>query len=135
MCVQSSVRLIDLITHNHVIINALKSDLNQYSVEALGYVQDGGGTSIHPSKISAIVKWRPPTNGVEIKRFMGTVNFPRDHLKHIALIGAPLDRLPAAKSIIWNVELEKSIQRVKDLLIRSLKMVQVSRLFIGTRDN
>jgi hypothetical protein len=42
---------------------------------------------IHPSKVAAIADWDRPTNGKEVRSFMGTANWPRKLVKDIAILG------------------------------------------------
>ena len=45
------------------------------SVISLGHVISVEKVSIDPQKIEAIVNWKPPTNVIEIRSFMGLVGY------------------------------------------------------------
>jgi hypothetical protein len=122
-CVVNTVKFLDISTKYKLIVNQKKSRFVKKSVTILGYIQNGEGIKIHPSKVKAIVDWERPTTGREVRSFMGTANWPRKLVKDIAIIGAPLDRHRMAHKVEWNDELERSFNGVKKAIVEAVTAV------------
>ena len=82
----NTILIIDTLTKYGIIISPEKSIFQQWRIPGLGFLIDGNGKHIHPSKIKAIVNWKPPTRGVEMASFLGTVGWNRAHLPKYAMI-------------------------------------------------
>jgi hypothetical protein len=122
-CIVNTVRFIEISTKYKLILNQKKSKFVKTSVAMLGYIQDGNGIRIHPSKVKAIVNCQRPTTGQEIRRFMGLVNWPRKLVPNIAMIGQRLDDLRDQKKIVWSKELELSFNEVKTAIVNAVSVV------------
>ena len=48
-----------------------KSEFWLCEVRFLGHIISGDGIRVDPSKISAIVEWKPPKNMTEVRSFLG----------------------------------------------------------------
>jgi hypothetical protein len=134
-CIVNTVKFIEISTKYKLIINQKKSKFVKKSVTILGYIQNGEGIKIHPSKVKAIVDWERPTTGKEVRSFMGTANWPRKLVKDIAIIGAPLDRLRMAHKVEWNDVLEKSFNGVKKAIVEAVTAVterEGATVLVGT---
>ena len=51
------------------------------------------GVSIDLQKIEAIVNWKPPTNVIEIRRFLGLVGYYRKFVEGFPKLATPLIKL------------------------------------------
>ena len=100
-----------------------------YACDAVGYVVDGTGKRIHKSKVEAILNWPRPQTGSDIKSFMGTINWPRSHLPHVAIVGAPLDQLRESSKFSWNETLETSFVGLKNLVAKSTSLIVENPLY------
>ena len=72
-------------------------------VAFLGHVVSAEGISIDPQKIEAIVDWRPPTNIIEVRSFLGLVGYYRKFVEGFSRIATPLTKLTRKeKKFIWS---------------------------------
>ena len=118
------IEIINTFTKYGLRINFKKCYFGKSELPVLGYYASGNGTRMNPAKVEAIVNWKPPKSGLEIAKFMGTVNFNRKHLEHFATIAAPLDRLRTAHTVEWTQELQKCFDALKELVIHNVTLVR-----------
>ena len=117
------VELIDRYTFYKLIINQKKSYFGQFELPALGYIAGGNGKRMNPAKCAAIMNWQPPTTGIEMARFLGVVNFNREHLPEFAHKAKPLDACRKMTTIEWSPILQKAFEDVKEIVRRDLSLV------------
>ena len=61
------------------------------------------GISIDPHKIEAIVDWRPPTNIIEVRSFLGLAGYYRKFVEGFSKIANPLTKLTRKEEkFIWS---------------------------------
>lgn len=72
-------------------VNAEKCVLGVDSVDFLGYKITAQGTAPQSDRIEALKRYPKPQTIVELRRFIGAVNFYRRHLKNAANVQAPLN--------------------------------------------
>jgi len=70
-------------------------------VDYLGFIIDGEGVHVDPSKVEKIVEFPTPTDVTTVKRFMGMVNFYRKFIKGCSKIARPLTEL-TKDSVKWS---------------------------------
>ena len=75
-------------------------------IKFLGWVVNATGHKPDPEKVTAIEKFKSPTNRTEIKRFLGMCSYFRDSIENFAIIAAPLNRL-LGKKIPWEWSLRE----------------------------
>lgn len=102
-----------------ITINPSKCVLGKPEVIFLGYSVSQYGIKPPRQKIQAIVDYPKPSTIEELRRFLGMMNFYREHLPTAANIQAPLNAyLHNAKKrdrtqIQWNEEAEKAFEACK----------------------
>ncbi|XP_045453892.1 uncharacterized protein K02A2.6-like [Melitaea cinxia] len=74
-----------------ITINPSKCHFGQTEVQFLGYHVSKDGIKPPAQKIDIIMKYPKPTNIEELRRFLGMLNFYRDHIPNAASIQAPLN--------------------------------------------
>ena len=116
-------RLIDVlnkISRAGATLNKDKCLFGQEKITFLGHVIDKTGISPDPDKVSAILKMKPPTSIMELRRFMGMVNQLGKFSSRLATISQPLRTLLSKQAVwAWGQSQDTAFQAVKDDLTTS----------------
>jgi hypothetical protein len=118
-----AVKLIHKLTFYKIIINQKKSYFACQVMPTLGYIVDGKGIHLHPSKIEGITNLSFPTTSTQMKSFLGMCNFARNILKYYAQKVAPLDAVSLQKTITPNEKLLASFEASKQAVINAATIV------------
>ena len=51
------------------------------------------GIRVDPTKIEAVVNWKPPRNVTEVRSFLGLAGYYRRFVKGFSVIASPLTKL------------------------------------------
>ena len=100
-------------------INLSKYHFGETKLEFLGYLIDQEGFRPRPDKVRAISEYPRPKTIVELRNFLGMVNFYRKNLKNAAKVQAPLQefmrdsRKNDKRQISWNANAESAFEQVK----------------------
>lgn len=103
-----------------ITINPSKCVLGQKQVKFLGYTVSEHGIKPTEEKTSTIKQFPKPNTVEELRRFLGMLNFYRDHIPHAASIQAPLNQYlhnskKKDKTVIqWNNESLESFEKCKE---------------------
>ena len=106
-------------------INLGKCEFGKSELEFLGYRLNHKGCFPTPEKVQAITNFTKPKTIVELRRFLGMVNFYRRSHKHAAEVQAPLQRFVRdsrkndMRLISWDCEAESVFELVKFDLINA----------------
>ena len=84
-------QVISRLTDNGIFLNIGKCNFLRREMRLLGHVVTPQGISPDPDKVTAITEWPLPRTAKQIQRFVGMVNFLRDHLPLVADHLAVLD--------------------------------------------
>ncbi|KAG8496895.1 hypothetical protein CXB51_008076 [Gossypium anomalum] len=102
-----------------------KSEFWLREVGFLGHIVSGDGIRIDPSKISAIVDWKPPKNVTEVRSFLGLAGYYRRFVNGFSIIATPMTRLHRKNvKFEWTEERQQSFEELKKLLIEAPVLVQ-----------
>ncbi|KAG8493153.1 hypothetical protein CXB51_010525 [Gossypium anomalum] len=83
------------------------------------------GIRIDPSKISAIVNWKPPKNVYEIRRFLGLADYYRKFVQGFSIIVSLMTwLLQKDVKFEWSDKCQQSFDRLKTLLTEAPVLVQ-----------
>ena len=88
-------------------------------LEFLGYQINHEGCAPTPDKVRAITEFSQPKTIVELRRFLGMVNFYRKSLPHAAKVQAPLQKFLCEsrkndkRPISWDTEASAAFEQVK----------------------
>ena len=94
-------------------------------VSFLGHIVSAEGIRVDPTKIEAIVNWKPPRNITEVRSFLGLVGYYRIFVKGFSVIASPLTKL-LRKGIKfeWTVKCYNSFEQLKGMLVEAPVLAQ-----------
>ncbi|KAG8493049.1 hypothetical protein CXB51_010393 [Gossypium anomalum] len=94
-------------------------------VSFLGHVVSVSGFHVDPSKISAILDWKPPRNVTEVRSFLGLAGYYRRFVKGFSMIATPMTKLLQKDvKFEWSEKCQKSFNQLKTYLTKVLVLVQ-----------
>lgn len=106
-------------------VNLAKCIFGEREVKYLGYLINRGGTQPLPERVKAILEYPKPRNVMEMRRFLGILNFYRRFIRNAAQIQASLNAfLIGAKKkdqrpIAWTMEIEQAFEECKQSLAKT----------------
>ncbi|WMV41671.1 hypothetical protein MTR67_035056 [Solanum verrucosum] len=85
-----------------------------------GHVVSTEGVKVDPSKIQAVVEWRPPKSPTEVRSFLGLAGYYRRFVKGFSIIASPLTKLLKKEvKFIWDDKCQESFETLKSLLTQA----------------
>nr|GFA92841.1 putative reverse transcriptase [Tanacetum cinerariifolium] len=88
------------------------------SVAFLGHIVSAEGIMMDPAKVEAITKWPRPTSVTEVRSFLGLAGYCRRFVEGFSRLALPLTKLMRkGEKFVWNEELEKSFEELKQRLV------------------
>ncbi|XP_033224799.1 uncharacterized protein LOC117177867 [Belonocnema kinseyi] len=122
-------------------LNISKCQFGKSELEFLGHLVNRDGVKPTPEKVQAIVQFPKRRTIVELRRFLGLVNFYRRSLPQAAYVQAPLhsylsdSRKNDRREIEWTHEAEEAFVKIKnDLANATLLSHPAFRHFIKGQD-
>lgn len=120
----------DTLEEHHQRLRALLSRLREYCLKAngrkchfakqevkfLGYALSHEGYAPNPERIEALLSFTTPTTLSEVKRFIGMVNFYRQHILHFAEVMSPLYKL--REPFAWTTDANDAFHVIQDRLAK-----------------
>ncbi|KAL7528932.1 hypothetical protein ACHAXR_002707 [Thalassiosira sp. AJA248-18] len=95
-------------------VNAEKSDFCAKQVEYVGFELNPKGYRPPAKRVEAILKIMPPENLKQVRGFLGTVNFIKNHIQGRAAIMRPLTNLTKKNQRFeWNEEQQIAFDTIK----------------------
>ncbi|KAA3469892.1 DNA/RNA polymerases superfamily protein [Gossypium australe] len=92
----------------------------------LGHIISGDGIQVDPSKILAIVEWKPPRNESEVRSFLGLADYYRRFVKGFSMIATPMTNLLQKDvKFEWSEKCQQIFEKLKALLTEALVLVQL----------
>ena len=70
-----------------------KCDFWLKEVSFLGHIVSAEGIRVDPTKIEAVVNWKPPRNVTEVRIFLGLAGYHRRFVRGFFVIASPLTKL------------------------------------------
>ena len=105
-------------------VNLTKSPLCAKVVEFMGMLMKQHGYQPTPKRVESILKIAPPKTVSEVRRFVGTINFIKNHIPNRAAILAPITQL-TKKNVpwTWKEEQEKAFDEIKVQVSKAMLLV------------
>lgn len=106
-------------------INMSKCAIGKSEVKYLGSLVNAHGTSPLSERIEAITNVSKPATVIDLRRFLGTINFYRRFVPNAAAAQAPLHTLTAGskkndkRPIAWTPETELAFEKCKEQLAQA----------------
>lgn len=103
-------------------LNADKCIFGASSIDFLGYRLSAEGASPLPDRVQALLDYKKPDTIVELRRFIGAVNFYRRNVKNAAEAQAPLNELLKdskkndKRPVPWTEKTSIAFEKVKEQL-------------------
>jgi hypothetical protein len=95
----------------------LKCSLFPKEIHYLGHIISGGGISVDPEKVKAIMEWPVLKNAHEVRSFMGLAGYYQRFLEGFSKIAKPITPLQC-KGVMyeWTEECDSAFIELKRLL-------------------
>ena len=83
------------------------------------------GIRVDPTKIKAVVNWKPPRNVTKVRSFLGLAGYYRRFVRGFSVIVSPLTKL-LRKGIKfeWTDKCHNSFEQLKGMLVEALVLTQ-----------
>ncbi|KAA3465912.1 DNA/RNA polymerases superfamily protein [Gossypium australe] len=102
-----------------------KCELWLREVRFLGHIISVEGIRVDPSKISAVVDWKPSRNVSKVRSFLGLAGFYRCFVKGFFMIATSMTRLLQKDvKFEWSKKCQQSFDQLKALLTEAPVLVQ-----------
>ena len=102
-----------------------KCDFWLKEVSFLGHIVSVEGIRVDPTKIEAVMNWKPPRNVTEVRSFLGLTGYYRRFERGFFVIASPLTKL-LRKGIKfeWTDKCQTSCEQLKRMLVEALVLKQ-----------
>ena len=101
-------------------------------VSFLGHVVSNGGIAVDPSKVKDILNWKPPTDVVEIRSFLGLAGYYRRFIEGFSKLAKPMIALLEKNAkFVWAEECQTNFEELKKRLTTTpvLVLLDLSKNF------
>ncbi|XP_049378040.1 uncharacterized protein LOC125842767 [Solanum stenotomum] len=89
-------------------------------VAFLGHVVSTEDVKVDPSKIQAVVEWRPPKSPTKVRSFLGLARYYRRFVKGFSIIASHLTKLLHKEvKFIWDDNCQESFETLKSLFTQA----------------
>ncbi|KAA3473143.1 Transposon Ty3-G Gag-Pol polyprotein [Gossypium australe] len=117
--------ILQILRENQLYAKFSKSEFWLMEVRFLSHIVSGEGVRVDPSKISAIMDWKPPRNISEIRSFLGLAGYYRRFVKGFSMIATPMTKLLWKNvKFEWTERCQRSLEKLKALLTEAPVLVQ-----------
>ena len=90
-------KVIDVIRRETLYVKMLKCEFAKTSLVYLGHIIGGGHLKVDHAKVKVIVNWRRPTTIIEVRRFLGAVQYWRKFITIFSSIASALHSFKSVK--------------------------------------
>ena len=83
------------------------------------------GIRFDPTKIEAVVNWKPPRSVTEVRSFLGLTGYYRRFVKGFSIITSPLTKLLRKEvKFEWSNKCQNSFEQLKEMLVEAPVLTQ-----------
>ncbi|CDH61216.1 hypothetical protein RO3G_11965 [Lichtheimia corymbifera JMRC:FSU:9682] len=107
--------VINRLTNANLLLNASKCHFAQRVVYLLGFRVSADGIQLDSRKVTNVLEWPTPRSGKDVQRFLGIVNYFRDHIPNVARLTSTLDKLRHAGDLrkVWTTQHDNAFYDIK----------------------
>ena len=94
-------------------------------VSFLGHIVLAEGIRVDPTKIEAVVNWKPPRNVTEVRSFLGLAGYYRRFVRGFSVIASLLTKLLRKRvKFVWSNKCQNSFEQLKEMLVEAPVLTQ-----------
>ena len=102
-----------------------KCDFWLKEVSFLGHIVSAEGIRVDPTKIEAVVNWKPPRSVTEVRSFLGLAGYYRRFVRGFSVIVSPFTKLlKKGIKFEWIDKCQNSFEQLKMMLVEALVLTQ-----------
>ena len=102
-----------------------KCDFWLKEVSFLGYIMSAEGIKVDPTKIEAVMNWKPPRNVTEVRSFLGLAGYYRRFVRGFSVVASPLTKLlKKGIKFEWIDKCQNSFEQLKGMLVEAPVLTQ-----------
>ena len=95
-----------------------KCDFWLKEVSFIGYIIFSEGMRVDPTKIEAVISWKPPRNVIKVKSFLALAGYYRRFVKEFSIIASSLTKLLWKwVKFEWDDKCQSSFEQLKKILV------------------
>jgi hypothetical protein len=120
--VQHVAQVLKILTDLNLRIQLAKSHFDQRRFARFGRISDPEhGLSLDPLQVQSTVAWPRPTSTKDLERFLGHINWLRDHLRFAPELMAPLNALKSTTgAFVWSDQHSIAFDAIKQAVASAL---------------
>ena len=101
-----------------------KCDFWLNEVSFLGHIVSAEGIRVDPTKIEAVVNWKPPRNVTEVRSFLDLAGYYRRFVRGFSVIASPLTKLLRKGIKFESDKCQTSFEQLKRMLVEAPVLTQ-----------
>ena len=112
--------VLETLRENRLYAKLSKCDFWLKEASFLGHIVYAEGIRVDPTKIEAVVNWKPPQNVTEVRSFLDLASYYRRFVRGFSIIASPLTKL-LRKGIKfeWIEKCQKGFEQLKGMLVEA----------------
>jgi hypothetical protein len=108
-------QVLDTFQRENLYVKLSKCEFGKTALVYLGHIVGGGHLKIDPSKIDVIVKWSKPKSVIEVRSFLGAIQYWRRFIPSFSFIATPLHALTSVKNTFqWEGKKQNDFNILKE---------------------
>ena len=112
--------MLQILREKQLFAKLSKCDLWLKEVSFLGHIVSTEGIRVDPTKIEAIVNWKPPRNVTEVRSFLGLAGYYQWFVKGFFVIASTLTKLlRKGVKFEWDEKCQSSFDQLKKILVEA----------------
>ena len=117
--------VLQILRKNQLFAKLSKCDFWLKEVSFLGHIVSANGIRVDPTKIEAVMNWKPPGNVTEVRSFLSLVGYYRRFVQGFSVIASSLIRLlRKGVKFEWDDKCQSIFERLKEILVESPVLTQ-----------